>query len=117
MEKTAQKNIMMIYEDWRIFRKILKRDLALDRTWSAAYGVIWSALTKLPGPRAFRTVVMAAIAVVTASFFATIIIATRQVVGVSSPGDVVLILVVGDAGSSLDGSNGSFDSSDGYAES
>ena len=32
MEKTAQRNIMAIYEDWRIFRKILKRDLALDRT-------------------------------------------------------------------------------------
>ena len=30
MEKTAQRNIMAIYEDWRIFRKILKRDLALD---------------------------------------------------------------------------------------
>ena len=37
---------------------------------------------------------MAAVAVVTAPFFAAIIIATRQVVGVSSPGDVVLILVV-----------------------
>jgi len=46
---------------------------------------------------------MAAVAVVTAPFFATIIIATRQVVGVSSSGDVVLILVVGDAGSSLGG--------------
>ena len=32
MEKTAQRNIMTIYEDWRIFRKILKSDLALDRT-------------------------------------------------------------------------------------
>ena len=31
MEKTAQRNIMAIYEDWRIFRKILKHDLALDR--------------------------------------------------------------------------------------
>ena len=31
MEKLAQKNIMDIYEDWRIFRKILKHDLALDR--------------------------------------------------------------------------------------
>ena len=31
MEKTARRNIMAIYEDWRIFRKILKRDLALDR--------------------------------------------------------------------------------------
>ena len=31
MEKTAQGNIMAIYEDWRIFRKILKRDLALVR--------------------------------------------------------------------------------------
>ena len=31
MEKTAQRNIMAIYEDWRIFRKILKRDLALNR--------------------------------------------------------------------------------------
>ena len=31
MEKTAQRNIMAIYEDWRIFRKILKRNLALDR--------------------------------------------------------------------------------------
>ena len=44
---------------------------------------------------------MAAVAVVTAMFFTTIITATRQVVGVSSPGDVILILVVGDAGSSL----------------
>ena len=30
MEKIAQRNIMVIYEDWRIFRKILKHDLALD---------------------------------------------------------------------------------------
>ena len=63
---------------------------------------------------------MAAAAVVTASFFTVIIVATRQVVGVSSPGDVVLILVVGDTGSSLSGSldgwDGSFDSSDEYAE-
>ena len=29
IEKTARRNIMAIYEDWRIFRKILKRDLAL----------------------------------------------------------------------------------------
>ena len=34
---------MAIYEDWRIFRRILNRDLALDNVWSAAYGVIWSA--------------------------------------------------------------------------
>ena len=32
MKKTARRNIMTIYEDWRIFRKTLKRDLALDRT-------------------------------------------------------------------------------------
>ena len=38
---------------------------------------------------------MAAVAVVTALFFVAIIIATWQVVGVSSPGDVVLILVIG----------------------
>ena len=31
MEKTAQRNIMAIYGDWRIFRRILKHDLALDR--------------------------------------------------------------------------------------
>ena len=31
MEKTAQRNIMAIYEDWRIFKRILKCDLALDR--------------------------------------------------------------------------------------
>ena len=31
MEKTTRRNIMAIYEDWRIFRKILKRDLALVR--------------------------------------------------------------------------------------
>ena len=30
MEKTAQRNIMVIYGDWRIFRKILKHDLTLD---------------------------------------------------------------------------------------
>ena len=28
MEKTVRRNIAAIYEDWRIFRKILKRDLA-----------------------------------------------------------------------------------------
>ena len=44
---------------------------------------------------------MAAVAVVMAPFFVAIIIATRQVVGVSSPGDVVLILVVYDSGGSL----------------
>ena len=32
MEKIVWRNIMAIYEDWRIFRKILKRDLALDET-------------------------------------------------------------------------------------
>ena len=32
MEKTTWRNIMAIYEDWKIFRKILKRDLALNRT-------------------------------------------------------------------------------------
>ena len=31
MEKIARRNIMAINEDWRIFRKILKHDLALDR--------------------------------------------------------------------------------------
>ena len=28
MEKIVRRNIMAIYGDWRIFRKILKRDLA-----------------------------------------------------------------------------------------
>ena len=37
---------------------------------------------------------MEAVAVVTAPFFTAIIVATRQVVRVSSPGDVVLILVI-----------------------
>ena len=50
---------------------------------------------------------MAAVAVVTALFFAAIIIATWQVVGVSSPGDVVLILVVGDSDDSLSSLDGS----------
>ena len=31
MEKIARRNIMAIYRDWRIFRRILKHDLALDR--------------------------------------------------------------------------------------
>ena len=31
MEKTVQRNIMVIYGDWRIFRRILKCDLALGR--------------------------------------------------------------------------------------
>ena len=31
MEKTVRRNIMEIYGDWRIFRRILKCDLALDR--------------------------------------------------------------------------------------
>ena len=30
MEKTDWRNIMAIYGDWRIFRRILKHDLALD---------------------------------------------------------------------------------------
>ena len=60
-----------------------------------AYDIIWSVLMKLPGARAFRTVIMAAIVVVMVPFFTAIIIATRQVVRVSSPGDVVLILVIG----------------------
>ena len=50
----------------------------------------------------------------TASFFAAIIVVTRRVVGVSSLSNVVLILVVGDSGSSL---SGSLDGSDGYVES
>ena len=32
MEKTARRNIMAIYRDWRIFRRILKRDLACARS-------------------------------------------------------------------------------------
>ena len=31
MEKIARRNIKAIYENWRIFRRILKRDLVLDR--------------------------------------------------------------------------------------
>ena len=50
-----------------------------------------------------------------------VIIAIRHVIGASSLGNVILMLLVGDAGSSLsgslDGSDGSFDSSDGYSES
>jgi len=38
---------------------------------------------------------MAAVTVVTVPFFAAIIVATRQVVGVSSPDDVVLISLIG----------------------
>ena len=30
IEKIVRRNIMMIYGDWRIFKRILKRDLALD---------------------------------------------------------------------------------------
>ena len=50
---------------------------------------------------------MAAVAVVMAQFYVTVIVATRQVVGVSSPGDVVLMLLVDDVGSSLHGLDGS----------
>ena len=38
---------------------------------------------------------MAAVAVIITPFYTAIIIATRQAIGVSSPGDVVLILLVG----------------------
>ena len=31
MEKIVQRNIITINEDWRIFKRILKSDLALDR--------------------------------------------------------------------------------------
>ena len=50
---------------------------------------------KLPGPRAFRPVVTTAVVIVKAPFFTAIIIATLRAVGASSPGDVVLILLVG----------------------
>jgi len=53
---------------------------------------------------------MAAVVVVTAPFFAAIIIATRQVVGVSRPGDVALLTLVDDSGGVIgvyDGSDGS----------
>jgi hypothetical protein len=49
----------------------------------------------LLGPRTFWTVIVAAVAVVIAPFFAAIIIAMRRSVGASSPGDVVLMLLVG----------------------
>ena len=42
MEKTVQRNIAAIYGDRRIFRKILKRDLALERIssqWRMALSV------------------------------------------------------------------------------
>ena len=68
-------------------------------------------------PSSFLNCRLAAVAVVTTPFFAATIIATLQVVGVSSPDDVVLILVVGYADSSLSGSDGSFYSSDGYTKS
>ena len=52
MQKIARRNIMVICEDWRIFRKILKRDLALDKNvWSAVYDVIWSAFGRLDTER------------------------------------------------------------------
>ena len=49
---------------------------------------------KLPGPRAFQPVVMVAVAVVIAPFYAAII-AMRQAIGTSSPGDVILMPLVG----------------------
>ena len=58
-----------------------------QNVWSAAYGVVWSTFTKLPSPRAFWSIIAVAVAVVTTPLFTTIIIATRQVVGLSSPGD------------------------------
>jgi len=51
-----------------------------------AYDVIWSASTKLAGPRAFQPVVMTAVAVIVAPFYAVIIITTQQAVEASSPG-------------------------------
>ena len=47
---------------------------------------------------------MAVVMVGTTSFFTAIIIATQQVVGVSGLSNVVLMLLVGDAGNSLSGS-------------
>jgi hypothetical protein len=49
---------------------------------------------KLPGSRGFWPVVMVAVAVVMAPFFAAIIIATWQMVGASSPDDVVLTSLI-----------------------
>ena len=62
----------------------------LSLVWLAAYDVIGSASTKLPGPQACRPVVMVAVAVVIVPFFAAIIITTWQSVGASSLSDVVL---------------------------
>jgi len=58
-------------------------------------------------PSSFLPVIMAAVAVVITPFFAAII-ATWQAIGTRSP--------VGSLSGSLDGSDGSFDSSDGHAE-
>ena len=58
------------------------------------YDVIWSASTKLLDPRAFQPVFMAAVVVVIAPFY-TAIIATRQAIGTSSPGNVILMPFVG----------------------
>ena len=68
-----------------------------------AYDVIWSASTKLLGPRVFQPVVMVAVAVVIAPFFAAINIVTWQMVGASSPDDVVLMTLVGASDGSLGG--------------
>ena len=64
-----------------------------QNVWSMAYDVIWLALMKLCGPRAFQSVVMATVAVIIASFYAAII-ATRQAIRTRSPGDVVLMPLV-----------------------
>ena len=44
---------------------------------------------------------MATVAAVMAPFFTVIIIVTRQAIGVSSPGDVILMLLVSDVGTRL----------------
>jgi len=40
-----------------------------QNVWSAAYGIVWSALMKLPGPRAFWPIIMVAVTVVTSPLF------------------------------------------------
>ena len=53
MEKTARRNIMAIHKDWRIFRQILKCDLALDRTSGRRRMELSSRVDKIARPLSF----------------------------------------------------------------
>lgn len=88
---------ILVYDAWTVEELLI---LFVITTLSARLldrsdDVVRSAAPELPGPRGLRPIIIAAIAVIITSFFAVIIVAMRRAVGASSPGNVVLVPLVG----------------------